>query len=107
MSIKSAWGIPLSLCKHNCLVLELGEARGNAFAVPASLRSEQEVQERPLHRRWCTMRVGILSEAHLTVLTVSGFYLAGYFQRCHQTEPLSRVSAPLLLERAAVGPYPL
>lgn len=38
---------------------------------------------------------------------VSGFYPPGYFQRCHQTKPLPCVSAPLLLECAAVGPHPL
>lgn len=38
---------------------------------------------------------------------ISGFYPLGYFQRCHQTKPLPRVSAPLLLERAAVRPHPL
>lgn len=63
--------------------------------------------------RACTGEMSCLESQHhklspfdwLTV--VSGFYLPGHFQRCHQTKPLPRVSAALLLERAAVGPHPL
>lgn len=48
------------------------------------------------------------SQAEPIWLTVvSGFYPPGHFQCCHQTKPLPRVSAALLLECAAVRPHPL
>lgn len=105
VSFKSVWGIPPSLSKHDCLVSR-DKRQGRCPAVQVSLCSEPEAQE-IAQEMWC-----LKSQHHKLSPSdccdcISGFYPLGYFQRCHQTKPLPRVSAPLLLERAAVRPHPL
>lgn len=60
-------------------------------------------------RRCCgAWRASSIRGTHLTVsLCLRLLSFTGHFQRRHQTEPLPCVSAPLLLERAAVRPHPL
>lgn len=97
-----------SLSKHYCLVPR-DRRQGKCPMVETSLCSGQEAHEKS-SRAQVIQRLE--SQRHQRnppdrFDCVSGFYPLGYFQRRHQTEPLPRVSAPLLLERAAVGPHPL
>lgn len=74
MSSKSAWGIPPSPSEHRCLVPR-DKRWGKCPAVQASLCSEQEAQEKPLHRGHGASRASIRNGTRPTVLTVSVGFL--------------------------------